>query len=166
MDNREDTRVDRLLGILEGLVGRQLPLPLKNVDQPPTEPPKAPPTANFQNDAFNTYTDFRAFWQKREADIAPNVKTVTRTVLCGDTYGDSTRTLKRGMDHYHLTKKTGLREYWPPSTWPEQEPPARPKPSTLSKGLALAGSLAGARLLAEPCLLHLQHLHHLLHHAA
>ena len=167
MDNHEDTRVDRLISIIETLVGHQLPLPLKGVDQPPTDPPDPPPHGGpFQNDDLNTYRGFRAFWQNRERIQAPHVKTITRRCLTNWDYDDSEKTLLRGMNHYHLTQKTGLRTFWPPSTWPEEEPPANPGPSPLNKALLLASSLAGARLVAQPCLLHLQHLHHLLHHAA
>ena len=156
MDDRETT--NRLLTILERVLEiRQLPLPLKAADQ---EPPSDPPH-HFTFEDFNDYASFRAFWQAREREVALEGLKIQRKTLTGKTAGDSEKSLKRGMDRFHLTKRTGERDYWPPSTWPEQEPPPKKGPGTISRLPVLAGTLASARLIATPCLLHLHH--HLLH---
>jgi hypothetical protein len=69
-----------------------------------------------QNERFRTYRGFRDSMVELERAL-PREQKKNKTNVCG-LGADSVKTVTRTMHHYHL----GAAQ-WPPSSWPEQEPP-------------------------------------------
>jgi|SRR5215472_792592 len=101
----------------------------------------------FLIDAWNTYEGFREDMIKREKKVPATVKTIWKQTLANDVGGDTVKTITRVMDRYHLTKKTGTKDYWPPTTWPKKEPPARGTRS--SKAALLVAGIGSVRTLLD-----------------
>jgi hypothetical protein len=82
---------------------------------------------------WRTYSGFRLNMQTEEQEARLDTDYVTKKVLAGR-IGCDPVTITRAMKHYGLSPK-----YWPPSTWPEQEPPHQ-----LPLGPDVAASLAAS----------------------
>jgi hypothetical protein len=90
---------------------------LRPADQPA---PPAPKRRRPQIEEWRTYAGFRANMQRREQETpAPH----TKERLGNQTGGDTPKTIERTMRDYGLGARA-----WPPSTWPEEQPLAMPKP--------------------------------------
>ena len=84
---------------------------------------------------WRTYAGFREHMLEHEArgDLHP-------THICAlqvgrEAGGESARNIARAMNYYHLVPH---KKYWPPSRWPEQQPPA-----SVSKIKALLAAASG-----------------------
>jgi hypothetical protein len=82
---------------------------------------------------WRTYSGFRLNMQTEEQEARLSTDYVTKKVLAGR-IGCDPVTITRAMKHYGLNPK-----HWPPSTWPEQEPPHQ-----LPLGPHVAASLAAS----------------------
>jgi hypothetical protein len=82
---------------------------------------------------WRTYSGFRLNMQTEEQEARLDTDYVTKKVLAGR-IGCDPVTITRAMKHYGLSPK-----HWPPSTWPEQEPPHQ-----LPLGPHVAASLAAS----------------------
>ncbi|HYW89624.1 MAG TPA: hypothetical protein VFB50_17760 [Chloroflexota bacterium] len=158
--NAKHTRIDKLVDAVHHLVetnhlllARQLGLPepglLPAFDEP-LELEAAPrPLPHFWIEAWNTYDGLVRDLRAREAAL-PKGTRCTRKAITSNTGGDTLRTLNRALDYWHLTSRTGLRTYWPPSIFPDTEPPARPENQSIAnKAAMLLAGFGASRVLLD-----------------
>lgn len=144
-------QADAVGSVVAAILKQLLPLRQQVADDPPPpQPPSSsPPVKVNPNRSFTEWETYAGF----RAHILANYHGQERTVLA-DEIGINPITLRRRMHAFGLEP---LRDFWPPTRWPEQEPT---HPRSLLFG---PGTLTAASFVAWQCMLHNPAMHLLKH---